>query len=861
MSATLPREILKWLQGLDLSYSVKDVKRDLSNGFLIAEVLSRYFPGDMVPMYSFDNSQKLERRQNNWQLLERIFQKNGIPFKKREYADIIENNDSAVLIDFMIKLYAGLTGKKINRNAFVNIQNFNKSIETTGKQGDFHQSFLLKDRGMEKLQDIEVAFEEKKISESPEKTIKDNKNSPNPKMVTSSLGTSQKLKTFLKYEQKPISQRPEVSNLKFEVKNINVRPVNINVSKLRATKEAHATLNNIPNATTQVTQEIPQNFEKTATANLTQRTNQETTKTQSSKKDKLVEKSIYDILNEYLNERFMTSSFIGEYQQNFNLKTYPDAITSFSDNFNNLLFKEISDRIDPLANFVVRDMNEAWKFLNFLFNCLKSITIEKEYFKLIINNVRYIGEKLVRRDSEKSSKLLKENFLEVLYNQIAASLMFEKKEHLALTLYSFVPNTAEAKCQIILAFKEIAKDQKIFMQTLVILLSSEKVPAGTLSESDNKYLEFAMKCAKSGIHSSSPVVKTMSLAILANLARMNYHLVLDYVKSKLEELILEEAWEDKCQIIILCSRIIRGITGTETFHNLVRKSTLSFTKNYSWQNEVLANKLKDEVKLFGDAMTKVLQSKPNNSVVRVFIVYCINICGDVKSVMDQIVAILLQSNQQFRDWFFNNMDEIKEEFFIYNDKSLRYQTGFNLDELKRSSKDFVLSLAQYVREFAPPALEAAHFEILEFSLIHTDFKSLNVEVLGGITNLFVPYIFVAFSDSELTETASKLLKRFLTFKLDQDLKISDLEVLFANSLIATHQKDQRSLIDNLHATINWYRDEIDRRKIFKERAVLNEILQNILTQDVSEEINYEIKEYMQGIVRSFETESDENRRY
>lgn len=51
-------------------------RRDFANGFLYAEILSRYYPND-VAMHSFENVASTERKKKNWQLLEKLFRVGG----------------------------------------------------------------------------------------------------------------------------------------------------------------------------------------------------------------------------------------------------------------------------------------------------------------------------------------------------------------------------------------------------------------------------------------------------------------------------------------------------------------------------------------------------------------------------------------------------------------------------------------------------------------------------------------------------------------------------------------------------------------------------------------------------------------
>lgn len=64
-------------------------------------------------MHSFDNSQKVERRTNNWFLLEKFFNKHkDIPLSRKDFEDILKESNMDALIDFMMKMYTFLTSRK-----------------------------------------------------------------------------------------------------------------------------------------------------------------------------------------------------------------------------------------------------------------------------------------------------------------------------------------------------------------------------------------------------------------------------------------------------------------------------------------------------------------------------------------------------------------------------------------------------------------------------------------------------------------------------------------------------------------------------------------------------------------------------
>ncbi|XP_074085036.1 spermatogenesis-associated protein 4 [Macrotis lagotis] len=77
----LPPAVLRWLQSLTLTFFPKNIHRDFSNGFLIAEIFSIYYPLDLK-LITFENGNSIKSKLANWGQLETFFSKKHLKIAK-----------------------------------------------------------------------------------------------------------------------------------------------------------------------------------------------------------------------------------------------------------------------------------------------------------------------------------------------------------------------------------------------------------------------------------------------------------------------------------------------------------------------------------------------------------------------------------------------------------------------------------------------------------------------------------------------------------------------------------------------------------------------------------------------------------
>jgi len=226
----LPREVLKWVQGLDLAYSVKNVKRDFSNGFLVAEICSRYYAKDFQ-MHSFDNGTSTKTKKDNWAQLIKVFRKIGLSdLLTEQEAHLILCCEEGNAVNFITKLYESLTQRKVQTQ--VKKPTLGRTAGYTKETGLAKVRAALKraDLRGEDSDILSVARVASTVVDSHERFLQDERSTEPDRYSASSIN--------LRPTQQPPKSLSELddSGPQVRVKEIQVKQIDRNVTHLRASK-------------------------------------------------------------------------------------------------------------------------------------------------------------------------------------------------------------------------------------------------------------------------------------------------------------------------------------------------------------------------------------------------------------------------------------------------------------------------------------------------------------------------------------------------------------------------------------------------------------------------------------------------
>ncbi|XP_049628616.1 spermatogenesis-associated protein 4 [Suncus etruscus] len=120
----LSRCILRWLQSLNLSFFPRNVNRDFSNGYLVAEILTVYYPWDLH-LSAFENGTSLQVKLGNWGHLEKFMAKKHLKLPKELIHGTIHCKMGVPEI-MIEELYTLLTHRKVKsvQSELVNFTDF-----------------------------------------------------------------------------------------------------------------------------------------------------------------------------------------------------------------------------------------------------------------------------------------------------------------------------------------------------------------------------------------------------------------------------------------------------------------------------------------------------------------------------------------------------------------------------------------------------------------------------------------------------------------------------------------------------------------------------------------------------------------
>ena len=550
---SLPREVLKWIQSLDLTYSIRNVKKDFNNGFLVAQILSRYYPvtNDInqnykaIQMHQISNGFSMATRKDNWEQINKFIDKIGEITTRINDIDTFIKNENGEILLFIISLYQELTKRRIplleGKVITTDIDNYNKS-------------YLLKENGeIEKLKKTDIDNLSSNLMPNIQNQIPIQQEEPHVEQA------EKKNDEFLNTQKttNSILSRGSQIVMKGDVKPMSLNPVQMEKGfKIKISE---------PKVYETITRTIYQPRQPIISSNFTNESKEKKNNDDIFGKfnsliqdERDVEQKTISTDNPFLTlDEPLRIKINNDFNEDYNkikigngnkfIFYFFKSVDDLSDNVFNFVLQYILKIIEDFYNILsgkqVNDFVDTFLLMFETYINLDNFDDESKKFSLMHEAMGNFFIKSLKNKNEEMFFIFKNIFIEKIFETINDKEYNSKLIYLCNLLFQILQPTNDQQIDLFKMFKEKTNENEEIMYECFAILHDE------FKTYTDGLIDRCLFYILNGLSNENPKIRYFSLEMLLHYSELNVNFVFNF-QNKLDKLSNKEIDRENCLLII-----------------------------------------------------------------------------------------------------------------------------------------------------------------------------------------------------------------------------------------------------------------------------------------------------------------------